>query len=224
MEKLLNYKTIIFDFDGTLADTLIGILDALNDVSKSLNLGINFSYEDGKKLIGGGSKRLFLKAFNYEELNDKNIDIYNLFMDKYQKYQLSNFKLYKNVEEMLEFFNENNINLIIYSNKPDNILKLCVEKSLGNISFVGVIGNTLKMPPKPDPSYLLNFLNEKNIDVSSCLYVGDSIYDLLLAKNMKIDCVICNYGYGDYNEIKKENPTYEIDDFKLLERIVLKNI
>lgn len=224
MEKLLNYKTIIFDFDGTLADTLIEILDALNDVSKSLNLGINFSYEDGKKLIGGGSKRLFLKAFNYEELNDKNIDIYNLFMDKYQKYQLSNFKLYKNVEEMLEFFNKNNINLIIYSNKPDNILKLCVEKSLGNINFVGVVGNTLKMPPKPDPSYLLNFLKERNIDVSSCLYVGDSIYDLLLAKNMKIDCVICNYGYGDYNEIKKENPTYEIDDFKLLERIVLKNI
>ena len=61
MEKLLNYKTIIFDFDGTLADTLIGILDTLNDVSKSLNLGINFSYEDGKKLIGGGSKRLLLK-------------------------------------------------------------------------------------------------------------------------------------------------------------------
>ena len=224
MEKLLNYKTIIFDFDGTLADTLIGILDALNDVSKSLNLGINFSYEYGKKLIGGGSKKLFLKAFNYEELNDKNIDIYNLFMDKYQKYQLSNFKLYKNVKEMLEFFNKNNIKLIIYSNKPDNILKLCVEKSLGNINFVGVIGNTLKMPPKPDTSYLLNFLNERNIDVSSCLYVGDSIYDLLLAKNMKIDCVICNYGYGDYEEIKKENPTYEIDDFKLLERIVLKNI
>lgn len=224
MEKLLNYKTIIFDFDGTLADTLIGILDALNDVSKSLNLGINFSYEYGKKLIGGGSKRLFLKAFNYEELNDKNIDIYNLFMDKYKKYQLSNFKLYKNVKEMLEFFNKNNINLIIYSNKPDNILKLCVEKSLGNINFVGVIGNTLKMPPKPGPSYLLNFLNERNIDVSSCLYVGDSIYDLLLAKNMKIDCVICNYGYGDYKEIKKENPTYEIDDFKLLERIVLKNV
>lgn len=224
MEKLLNYKTIIFDFDGTLADTLIGILDALNDVSKSLNLGINFSYEYGKKLIGGGSKRLFLKAFNYEELNDKNIDIYNLFMDKYKKYQLSNFKLYKNVKEMLEFFNKNNINLIIYSNKPDNILKLCVEKSLGNINFVGVIGNTLKMLPKPDPSYLLNFLNAKNIDVPSCLYVGDSIYDLLLAKNMKIDCVICNYGYGDYKEIKKENPTYEIDDFKLLERIVLKNI
>ncbi len=224
MEKLLNYKTIIFDFDGTLADTLIGILDALNDVSKSLNLGINFSYEYGKKLIGGGSKRLFLKAFNYEELNDKNIDIYNLFMDKYKKYQLSNFKLYKNVKEMLEFFNKNNINLIIYSNKPDNILKLCVEKSLGNINFVGVIGNTLKMPPKPDPSYLLNFLNKKNVDVSSCLYVGDSIYDLLLAKNMKIDCVICDYGYGDYEEIKKENPTYEIDDFKLLERIVLKNI
>ena len=224
MEKLLNYKTVIFDFDGTLADTLIGILDTLNDVSKSLNLGINFSYEDGKKLIGGGSKRLFLKAFNYEELNDKNIDIYNLFMDKYQKYQLSNFKLYKNVKEVLEFFNKNNITLIIYSNKPDNILKLCVGKSLGNINFVGVIGNTLKMPPKPDPSYLLNFLNGKNIDVSSCLYVGDSIYDLLLAKNMKIDCVICNYGYGDYKEIKKENPTYEIDDFKLLERIVLKNI
>lgn len=224
MEKLLNYKTIIFDFDGTLADTLIGILDALNDVSKSLNLGINFSYEYGKKLIGGGSKRLFLKAFNYDELNDKNIDIYNLFMDKYKKYQLSNFKLYKNVKEMLEFFNKNNINLIIYSNKPDNILKLCVEKSLGNINFVGVIGNTLKMPPKPDPSYLLNFLNKKNVDVSSCLYVGDSIYDLLLAKNMKIDCVICDYGYGDYEEIKKENPTYEIDDFKLLERIVLKNI
>lgn len=224
MEKLLNYKTIIFDFDGTLADTLIGILDALNDVSKSLNLGINFSYEYGKKLIGGGSKRLFLKAFNYEKLNDKNIDIYNLFMDKYKKYQLSNFKLYKNVKEMLEFFNKNNIKLIIYSNKPDNILKLCVEKSLGNINFVGVIGNTLKMPPKPDPSYLLNFLNKRNIDVSSCLYVGDSIYDLLLAKNMKIDCVICTYGYGDYEEIKKENPAYEIDDFKLLERIVLKNI
>lgn len=222
MREKLNYRTIIFDFDGTLADTIIGILDALNDVSKILNLGRTFTYEEGKNLIGGGSKRLFLKAFKFDDLDEHNMDIYNLFMKKYSEYQTTNFSLYKNVKELLEIFNKENINLIIYSNKPDDILKKCVKKSLSNINFLAVIGNTLEMPPKPNPNYLLNFLKEKSINLSTCIYVGDSIYDLLLAKNMGIDCAICSFGYGNYDEIIKEKPTYLISDFKMLERIIFK--
>ena len=68
-----NYDYVIFDFDGTLADTLPGIEKTLNITAKKMNINKEFTKDETKNLIGGGAKRLFLRAFNFFELNDKDL-------------------------------------------------------------------------------------------------------------------------------------------------------
>ena len=217
-----NYDYVIFDFDGTLADTLPGIEKALNITAKKMNINKEFTKDETKNLIGGGAKRLFLRAFNFSELNDKDLSLYNLFMDEYYKQQISNFVVYKNVLDVLKVLQENNINLIVYSNKPEEILNKCISNKFQNIKFLKVVGNNLSLPPKPDTTYFMKIVDELKIDLTRSIYVGDSIYDLEFANNLKIDCVICDYGYGNYVDIKNKKPKYLISNFNELLRIILK--
>ena len=217
-----NYDYVIFDFDGTLADTLPGIEKALNITAKKMNINKEFTKDETKNLIGGGAKRLFLRAFNFFELNDKDLSLYNLFMDEYYKQQISNFVIYKNVLEVLKVLEKNNINLIIYSNKPEEILNKCVSNKFQSIKFLKVVGNNLSLPPKPNTTYFMKIVDELKIDLTRSIYVGDSIYDLEFANNLKIDCAICDYGYGNYADIKNKKPKYLISNFNELLRIILK--
>ena len=143
-------------------------------------------------------------------------------MDEYYKQQISNFVVYKSVLDVLKVLQENNINLIVYSNKPEEILNKCISNKFQNIKFLKVVGNNLSLPPKPDTTYFMKIVDELNIDLNRSIYVGDSIYDLEFANNLKIDCVICDYGYGNYADIKNKKPKYLISNFNELLHIILK--
>ena len=117
-----NYDYVIFDFDGTLADTLPGIEKALNITAKKMNINKEFTKDETKNLIGGGAKRLFLRAFNFSELNDKDLSLYNLFMDEYYKQQISNFVVYKN--HKVRIIVKNNLKLQIKDLLDARILPL----------------------------------------------------------------------------------------------------
>lgn len=211
-------KYLIFDFDGTLADTISGIQIALNNTSEKFKLNKIFSISDCKNLIGGGAKRLFLKAFDYENLNKNNNKIFKYFMKTYLKEQNTNFVLYKEVYEIL-YKIQNQYNLIIYSNKPEKILKNCIRNSLNGIKFFKIIGNNKKYLPKPDTTYMNYIINKYKINKDECIYVGDSKYDVEFAKNLNIISIILEYGYGDYNNIRCD---YLISNFSDILNIIKK--
>ena len=50
--------------------------------------------------------------------------------------------------------------------------------------------------------------------------MGDSIFDLETARNAKLKSIIYTNGFGNYEEIKKENPDYMIGDFNELKEII----
>ena len=65
----MKYKHVFFDFDGTLADTISGITFACNKVSEIYNVEKRFTDAQVMTFIGEGSKRLFLRAFDFEDLD-----------------------------------------------------------------------------------------------------------------------------------------------------------
>ena len=105
----MKYKHVFFDFDGTLADTISGITFACNKVSEIYNVKKNFTDAQVQTFIGEGSKRLFLRAFDFEDLNNENQKMYDDFMYYYLNFQTEHISLYENCIEVLKTLQKLNI-------------------------------------------------------------------------------------------------------------------
>lgn len=210
----MKYKHVIFDFDGTLADTISGITYACNEVSKKYNINKVFTDKDVMIFIGKGSKHLFLSAFNLEDLDEHTSKMYDDFMTYYLSCQLHHLDLYENAEKVLKTLQNLNIFLYIYSNKPHDILIECVKLTLPEIDFKLVLGNRTEEKPKPDPESINKFIEINNINKEETIYIGDSIVDLRFAQNLKVDSLILTHGYWNSGKLEEENPTYIANNLK----------
>ena len=210
----MKYKHVFFDFDGTLADTISGITFACNKVSEIYNVKRVFTDAEVKTFIGEGSKRLFLRAFDFDDLNEKNQKMYDDFMYYYLNFQTEHISLYENCVEVLKTLQNLNILLYIYSNKPHNILLECVKLTLPDIKFELVLGNRTEDKPKPDPETINKYIEDHHINKEEMIYVGDSLVDLRFAQNLGVDSLILTHGYWNSGDINQEKPTYIAKNMK----------
>lgn len=210
----MKYKHVFFDFDGTLADTISGITFACNKVSEIYNVEKKFSDAQVMTFIGEGSKRLFLRAFDFEDLDSTNQKMYDDFMYYYLNFQTDHIKLYENCVEVLKTLQNLNIFLYIYSNKPHDILIKCVKLTLPEIDFKLVLGNRTEEKPKPDPEIINKFMEKNHINKEETIYIGDSIVDLRFAQNLKVDSLILTHGYWNSGKLEDEHPTYIAKNMK----------
>lgn len=211
-------KFIIFDLDGTLLDTLEGITEGLNLTLKELNFSKNYSKEEVKSFIGNGARRLLFLALK-REFNESE---YSLYLKNYEKTQyISPF--FKDVLNTLIDLKNKGYILMINSNKPDEILQKLIKNKFNGLEktlFSDIKGQDSSIKRKPDPTYLNELINKLNLKKENGFYVGDSIVDILVSKNLNIKSIIVSYGYGNQKEIIDNKPSYYIDEFKKVEEIV----
>lgn len=213
---MINY--LVFDLDGTLIDTLTGITEALNVTLNELHFGLSYNKETVKTFIGRGAKRLF----DLGTKGDKNPADFNLFLKNYEKYQYIS-EPFDGVKETLKELNSMGIKVIVYSNKPNEILQKLMSNKLGDIEFLYLQGQDKNYPPKPDVTLLKKILDKFNLDPKNGMYVGDSVVDIFTANNIKMKSIILSYGYGNYDEMMAAKPDYYIDDFKEILKIIKEN-
>ena len=208
-------KFVCFDLDGTLIDTLTGITKAVNITLKEIGLPYQYDKKTVETFIGRGAKRLFNLAFKN---NEKPAD-FDLFLKNYEKYQYVSEPFLGVVETLKELENRG-YKLIIFSNKPDDILQKLIKEKLGEINFIKVQGQDKNYPPKPDVTLLKKILVENGLNEIDGFYVGDSVVDILTARNINMKCAIMSFGYGNKEEIDQEKPDYYLDNFSDLLEIL----
>ena len=209
---------VVFDLDGTLIDTLIGLTEAVNLTLKEINKPYYYSKEEVKSFIGRGARRLFTLATK-NSFTDAEFDLY---LKNYEKCQYIS-EPFNGAIETLTYLKEKGYKLIIYSNKPNDILQKLIKNKLGMIEFDYIQGQDNNFPPKPDITLLNKIFKELNLKSENGIYVGDSIVDLETAKNAKLESVIFSFGYGNQEEIKNAKPDYYFDEFENLKEILWVN-
>ena len=219
----MKYKCLIFDLDGTLLDSLQGILDAVNLSFKQMGYNIHRTYEEGKHFIGAGAIEFARRAMKGQNIPlDKQRDIMERFLINYQKIQSEQTKPFEGIEEMLKAFQDNDFYLAIASNKPQILLDPIVKQLFPNIKFAAALGQRINTPEKPNPHIIFEIMKMCKVNADECLYIGDSEYDYKTAHNAGIDCVICKYGFGFYDEPWIKKVTYTVETVKELENLILK--
>ena len=211
IRKINRYKSIIFDLDGTLLDTLVDIQSACNLALKDMGINKEYNYEECKTFIGNGALIFAQRAtkdlaFTKEEF-DKYYDIY---LKYYESEQGKNTYPYDGIIELLNYLKANNINAFVVTNKPNNLAYKIIDKTIGVNLFKEICGKKEGYAPKPDPTLINEIVDKYNLNKDEILYVGDSSVDLLTAKNANIDSLIVTYGYGDYSLSFINDATYVV--------------
>lgn len=217
----MKYKCVIFDLDGTLIDSLQGILDACNITFKKLGFNIHKNIDEAKYFIGAGATEFARRAISGHLIApDKEKEIMTVFLENYEKTQTTSAKPFPGIVDLLKELKNKNCKICIASNKPQQLLIPIVKQLFGDDLFDIAMGQLPNAPEKPDPFIINTILKTLNLKCEDCIYVGDSKYDVETAINGKLDSIIVKYGYGFYDEPWIKKATYEVDSVAELRKLL----
>lgn len=189
-------KALIFDLDGTLADTIPAIAEALNMTLEYLGFPTH-SQEEVRIFIGQGPRHLVAEAIpkdvriNDPQMVDKALKIYN---EMYAKTYLNTNSLYPGMEEAIIELSKY-YKIAVLSNKQDeyvkNLVKQLLPEGICEIARGTIAGN----PAKPDPSAALKIAEALGVSHYECMLIGDSDIDILTAENAEFEVLSVSWGY-----------------------------
>lgn len=218
----MNYKHIIFDFDGTLVNSLPDVCASLGVAfSRYFDEKIVLQENDVIQWIGHGMQAMIeggLKSMGRPP--DLVKPISEIFLEYYRNHPVDHSVLYPSVESVLNELRSKMDTMSICSNKPEvTLFKVMEAFKIGRFFDCVSGGNTFAVK-KPDPDHLYltcDFITEEN--KANCLFVGDSDVDIRTAKNAGIDSVFVTYGYLK-DRPSSFSPTYEVHRFNELMDII----
>jgi len=217
----MNYKCVIFDLDGTILDSLQGILDAVNITFKELGFNVERTYDEAKYFIGAGAIEFARRAMKGQNIPvDKEKVVMDTFLVNYAKTQSIVTKPFKGIPELLNYLRENKIKVCVASNKPQILLEPVLKQLFPDFVFDVAYGQRPNVPEKPDPFVIFEIFKKFNLDPKDCVYVGDSEYDYLTAHNAGIDSIIVKYGYGFYDKPWLQKATYVANTVNELKKLL----
>ena len=194
------YKAVVFDLDGTLANTLYDLAEATNEGLKKAGLPTH-SVDEYKYFVGSGRDKLVKRAIG-DNYNEKNAQIVRDTFDSFYAVHCNdNVSAYKGCADMLRELDRLGIKTGVLSNKPDEFVAQILANVYPNHKFTAAWGKRAEYPTKPDPSALLALLKEIGVKPSDCLYIGDSDVDVYTAQNAGVDMIGVEWGFRGREEL-----------------------
>ena len=196
-------KTVIFDLDGT-------ILDTLEDLKNAVNHALNFyNYQEKdlefvRKAIGNGTQVLIKRCTPCTISEDDYRKVFNEFKSYYLSHYADYTRPYEGIKDLLGELKGKCL-IAVVSNKDDDLTQNLINKEFPRL-FDIIQGSYLDRPKKPDPYLIDKILDENNIRKEDCLYVGDTNIDKESALNAGLDYRLVSYGYRTKEELEKMCP------------------
>lgn len=198
-------KLCIFDFDGTLFDSLTDVANCFNQTFEKLG----FETMDPSfyiKSFGGNIYEITSKILN-EKNSPENVELVKkTYAEIYSKDSKENTRLFNGMLEVLEQLQEEKIILAINSNRNSPSIKKFLERYANHINFLDIQGHIDSKPSKPDPEGVNTIIQKAGVAREESVYIGDSITDIQTAKNAHIDCILVKWGYGVGDVYENEYP------------------
>lgn len=192
----MKKKLLILDLDGTIADTIWSIRDAVN-LALELHGYETRSYDEVRRAIGNGAYELIRKSLP-ESVREDGEEVTRVFADYDRLYGTTYSHIdgcYDGMLATLESLKKKGYILTVLSNKQDAYVKKIIPLLFadGFISFAE--GQRADRPKKPDPTVPLMIAQHFGVDPEDCAFIGDSEVDVMTGKNASMTAVACSWGY-----------------------------
>ena len=197
-------KTIIFDLDGTILNTLVDLKNAVNHGLKTRNLPEK-NLEYVRNAIGNGTQVLIKRCCPEDISEEERAIVFATFKNYYLEHYADNTRPYEGIVDMLKKL-KGQVKLGVVSNKDHDLVIKLINKEFPGL-FDIVQGSYFDKPKKPNPYLIDKIIKENNLNKKDCLYVGDTNIDKESATNAGLDYLLVNYGYRTKEELEKMCPT-----------------
>lgn len=214
------YRTVIFDLDGTLLDTIQDLTDAGNWVCRK-NGWPEHSVDEFRAMVGHGLANL-ASQFSPEEYRSPLIVVNTLaqFSEYYGQNCTEKTIPYQGIPQLLAELKERGVQLAVYSNKADGFSRTIVEHYFPGM-FDLVRGKLDGVPVKPGPAGTQKLLEELGADVKTTLFVGDSNVDIATAHNVEMKACGVSWGFRSRESLVAANADFLVDNAEELRAVIM---
>lgn len=189
-------RAVLFDFDGTIADTIPAIREGVNLTMRAFGYPTH-DLAAVRSFVNNGPRKIIERAMPESERDPRQIDraleVYN---DFYGQVYLQTEHAYDGMAELLrDLHGEYRVGVL--SNKQDHLLRELCRQVLFPGSYDAVQGVLPEKPSKPDPFLSLRVAGTLGVLPEECAMVGDSHVDIQTARNAGMFHVGVSWGYRD---------------------------
>ena len=208
--SLTEYKLLIFDWDGTLADSIGRIVIAMQVAAQRSGRPERDAHAV-KGIIGLGLPEAILTL--YPDMTAEQVIAFRQhYADVYIAMDAEPSPLFAGVRESLEAFRAQGYRLAVATGKARRGLDR-VLKAHGWEAFFDITRAADETASKPDPLMLNQILAYCDVRPDQALMVGDASFDLLMARNAGIDSVAVGYGAQTMERLLTFEPRLAINSF-----------
>lgn len=215
MREMNNLKAIFFDFDGTLANTIHGILACMRETytrmgipipdSKSMAQTIGLPLDESLRQAAGLSREQTQEATE-------------LYCRLFPQYEIGNVTIFPGVLETLDTLQQRGLRLAIATSRDMESLQMIMRPRGMEPLFEQMTTASDNLQPKPAPELVEVLLKRMGLTPDEVLVVGDTIYDIEMGK--AAGCRTCAVTYGNHprERLLEAEPEFMIDSMpELLE-------
>lgn len=215
--KKIAVDLIVFDLDGTLADSLPDLTNAANYALGRLDLP-GRSPEEVRGMIGGGERKFMERLVGpaHQDLVDNCLEFY---LDHYAQHCGDLTRLYPRVPETLKELAGRKL-LAVLSNKLQRLTE-AVLKAMGIAPlFRARRGGGAGLPLKPAAEPLTALIRDLGVEPGRTLMVGDKPADVNAGRGAGTYTAVVTYGYGDLAALKEAEPDFIVGRLDQLPNII----
>ena len=211
------YKYILFDFDGTVFDTVEGITKSVQYALAKR--GIEAELDSLRCFAGPPLVDMFMEKFDLtqEEAEAATED----FRERYQPIGLYECRVFPGIKELLHALIGAGLHVGIATSKPQHLAEKLLEGE-GMLELFEVIsGSDSDGNNNSKAAVLARAMNALGADKKETVLVGDTKYDVAGAKACGVDCIGVRYGYAAEGELASAGADHIVNDLQQLKALLL---
>jgi len=206
------YQLVVFDWEGTVSDTLGQILHTVAAEADALGFGSIDPYE-ARKYVDLGLVQSLRKLF--PTLTNSEHDLLIHAVQQAMLSRPSEMCLIPGVLDFIHQLQSENINIAVASNKGQNSLQRALQVA-GLSDVFKVTRSASQAPAKPCPQMLEEIMTEFGVSTSATVMIGDSSSDMEMAHSIQVAAIGVDFYHQQAEALKEAGALAVFDDYKLV--------
>lgn len=192
-----HIRTVLFDLDGTLADTAPDLAFALNEVLREQGCA-PLPFEQIRPVVSHGGLALIKLGFNIDETAPQFDALRQRLLAIYREHIVRHTTLFEGMAELLAEIEARGLNWGVVTNKPGWLTEPLLEGLALKARAATIISGDTLNERKPHPAPMLLACEQAGSTAAQCLYVGDAERDIEAGRNAGMQTLVALFGYiGD---------------------------
>ena len=189
----MRYKTVLWDLDGTLLNTLTDLANSVNHALAACGLPA-VDAQQVSAGTGNGVRELLMACTPDGENCPRFKEVCDAFVAHYGVHSKDQTRPYDGIMDVLDTLLGEGVKLAIVSNKVDFAVKALSRDYFGE-RMLSAVGDDPSRAKKPAPDSVWEAMRQMGVTAQETVYIGDSDVDVITARNAGIPCIAVTWGF-----------------------------